>query len=213
MNKLVLLTPLAALIAATPAFAQDTAANLTGPRIELRTGWDHVDLDAAYDDGTGVEAGEGGESGISFGGEVGYDAQVGGVLLGAYAGVDFTTADHCEAVFGNDEACLEVGRNIQLGVRAGVPIGQNAAAYVRGGYSNGRLAFTYTDGSDELEIGQNLDGFHLGAGFEVGLGGNLYASGQYLYTNYGGVDYADPDLEYAIDTDRHQVLVGLGIRL
>ena len=216
MKKYLLLAAVAFAGAASPAFAQETApANFTGPRIEARAGWDHSDFGTTVADEDFVEVAGGDEDGVSYGVELGYDAQVGnGIILGAYAGVDFTTADHCENLGGGDEGCFEIGRNFTVGVRAGMSIGSNAAIFARGGYSNGRVAFQFNEGqADNFELGQDLDGFHVGAGVEFNLGGNLYASGQYVYTNYGSIDYSDDDdFGFALETDRHQLLVGIGLR-
>ena len=216
MKKYLLLGAVAFVGAATPAFAQETTrADFTGPRIEARAGWDHSDLGTVIEDDDFIEVAGGDEDGVAYGVELGYDAMVGnGFILGAYAGVDFTTADHCENLGGGDEGCFEIGRNFTVGVRAGMPIGSNAAIFARAGYSNGRVAFTFNEGqASNFELGQNLDGFHAGLGAELNLGGNLYASGQYVYTNYGSIDYTDDDdFGFALETDRHQVLLGLGIR-
>lgn len=214
MKKYLLLGAVALTAVSTPAFAQESGAAMTGPRLEARAGWDHSDLGTALSDGDVIEVAGGDEDGIAYGVEIGYDAMVGGgFILGAYAGIDFTTADHCENLGGGDEGCFEIGRNFTVGVRAGMPIGSNAAIYARGGYSNGRVAFTFNEGqSDNFELGQNLDGFHVGAGAEFNLARNVYASANYVYTNYGSVDYADDDFGFALETDRHQVLLGIGMR-
>lgn len=199
---------------AAPVAAQEAPAG-AGARAELRAGYDHVSLGIDYDDGTDAFDESDGTSGVAYGVEIGYDVPVNGVLLGAYAGVDFATTDYCSEVFGEDEACLESGRNFTLGVRAGAPVGNSGLVYAKGGYSSGRLELTYDDFEDILEDfegGENLDGFHLGAGAEFAFAGNTYGKLEYVYTDYGSSEYSDTDFDIGADLTRHQVMVGVGIR-
>ena len=209
--KKIILASVAALAFSTPAFAQDFA----GPRIEGRIGWDRVNSDAAYDDGTEEFAGKGHEDGIAYGIELGYDAMVGnGLVVGAYGGIDLSTTEECGEVFGDDEACVEAGRNFTVGVRAGTPVTEHVLLYVKGGYSNGKIELAYDaeDDDDSFEVSETRGGFHLGAGGEVNLGGNSYGKLEYVYTNYNGFDQVDGEESAMIDTSRHQVLVGFGFR-
>ena len=57
---------------------------------------------------------------------------------------------------------------------------------------------SYDDGLTKTSAGANGDGLRVGAGVQMGLGSNLYAKGEYRYTNYES------------DFSRHQVLFGLG---
>ena len=207
----------AALGLAAPAAAQEASVNadLTGPRIEARAGYDLVELNASYDDG--VDSFDGSEStgGVGYGGEIGFDLAAGGAIIGAYAGIEDSTTDYCTEVFGGDEACLKAGRNITIGARAGIQTSARGMLYVKGGYSNGRLKATYEDPSsptDNLSAGTNLDGFHVGAGGEVGFGSNAYAKLEYVYTKYDGGSYEDEDFGVGADLERHQLLLGVGIR-
>ncbi len=82
-------------VLAAPAYAQD----LSGFRVEARGGWERVGADASIpnpDDDEDVDGdeflnGSGAESGLTYGVEAGYDAQIGkGLVLGAYLGADFS---------------------------------------------------------------------------------------------------------------------------
>src|SRR3546814_18059784 len=75
-----------------------------------------------------------------------------------------------------------------------------------------------SDLDEDSETGEhfNLDGYRLGAGVEQKVGSNAYAKVEYRYSNYG-----DARLEFAnggntdnfsVDTDRHQVVAGVGWR-
>ncbi|WP_375290393.1 outer membrane protein [Qipengyuania sp.] len=209
--KTILVGITAAAALAAPVAAQETAT-VGGLRAELRAGYDNPVLNLEYDDGTDSFDESEGTSGLAVGAEVGYDLPLGGAIVGAYAGLEFATTEYCDELFGDDEVCAKAGRNITLGVRAGGMVGSNALLYVKGGYSNGRISASYEDGTDSFDEGENLDGFHLGAGAEVGLSGSTYGKLEYVYTNYDGFDYDDGDLAFGADLKRHQVMVGFGVR-
>ena len=206
MKKYLLSVALSALVA-TPA----AAANLTGPRLEGRIGWDKLTLDASYDDGEEVIEGSDSDEGVSLGGELGFDLQVSqNLLVGGYAGADFSSVNQCEEVFGNDSACLKFDRNLYLGARGGFVTGK-ALLYVKGGYSRGRIKASYDDGVELTSGSANRDGFHLGAGVEIGLSDRSYVKAEYVRTNYD--DYgASEGLDVGIDTHRDQIVLGVGLR-
>lgn len=216
-------------LASTSAYAQD----LSGFRIEGRLGWEQADAEAILpnpdddedEDGDEFLAGAADDSGVAYGVEIGYDAQLGdSFVVGAYAGADFSDSAICSELVEDDLACAEFGRTLTLGVRAGVPIGRSSLIYAKGGYSNGKLEASYdpdiTD-NDEDEPGEiarfseTRDGYHAGAGVEVGFSSNIYAKLEYVYTDFGdGSFLLDEEDETALDvtSDRHQVLVGIGFR-
>tara|TARA_Y100001968_G_scaffold117698_2_gene107158 strand:+ start:331 stop:1008 length:678 start_codon:yes stop_codon:yes gene_type:complete len=199
---------------AVPAAAQDVAT-MGGPRIEVRAGYDNVSLDVDYDDGVDSYNESDGTDGIAYGGEIGYDYNYGSGSIGAYAGVDFASTDICSEFYGADELCLKAGRNFTVGGRLGYMIGSDALFYGKAGYSNGRIRLTYEDFENilgDFDEGENLDGFHVGAGAEVQLSGSSYAKLEYVYTQYNAFDYSDTDVDVDVDLNRHQVLLGLGVR-
>lgn len=198
---------------ATPALAQD--AGSTGLRAEVRAGYDNAQLNVDYDDGVDSFDESDGSDGVAYGAEIGFDFNLGGVVAGPYAGIDFANTDYCSELFGEDEACIEAGRNITAGVRIGAQVSPNALLYAKGGYSNGRVTLGYEDFQDiidDFEESENLDGFHIGAGAEVGFSGSTYGKLEYVYTQYNGYDYEDTDFAAGADLSRHQVLVGFGVR-
>lgn len=201
MNYIVTVAALAAATIATPAFAQD-AAPVAGPRVEATVGWDRVVLN--------VDDASGGKSGVTYGGEVGYDfAPTIGAVVGVYAGIDGSSTEECYAE-GTERACLKAGRNLTVGARVGGRIGANSLAYLKGGYSNGRVRVDYTDTdfpADNFDEGGNMDGFHAGAGVQVGFRGGVYGKVEYVYTRYSTYDVAGYDLRL----DRHRVVAGVGV--
>jgi outer membrane immunogenic protein len=181
MRKLVL-AALAASAMTAPAFAQDST--FTGPRVEALVGYD------AAKDGTDGDAGS--SDGVTYGGAIGYDVQMGGAVIGAEAELTGSS--------------VETGRDIYLGARAGVAITPTTLLYAKGGYTNARVETTYETGNSKTEIHEDMEGFRVGAGAEFKLSNNMYVKGEYRYSNYGKID------GYDIDIDRHQVVAGVGIR-
>ena len=229
MKAIFLIGAAAMALASTSAQAQD----VSGFRIEARLGWEKADAEAVLpnpaDDEveTGDEflVGNDDDDGAAYGVEIGYDMQIGdSFVVGAYGGVDLSDSNICSELVEDDLACAELGRTFTAGVRAGVPIGNNSLIYAKGGYSNGKLDLTYdpdiTDNDDEepgeiAAFSENRDGYHLGAGAEVGITASIYAKLEYVYTDFGSGSYPlDEEDEVSVDvkSSRHQALVGLGLR-
>ena len=202
----------AALVAATPAIAADFA----GPRAEVRFGWDRTAIDLSFDDGTTSFDGKGHDDGFGLGAEIGYDAALGDkAIIGAYAGAEWATTKECSEVFGDDEACLKLGRNFTLGARIGAAVTPQALIYVKGGYSNGQLKATYEDFEDSdfnTSEKADRDGFHLGLGGEFNVSKTGFVKAEVVRTNYNDVDGSDGLVEARLDARRTQALVGFGLR-
>ena len=231
MKYQLMIAAAAAGLVAMPAHAQD----VSGFRVEARGGWEQVGASASIPnpdededvDGDEFLTGSGNDSGLTYGIEAGYDAQIGqSFVLGGYLGADFSDADICGELIEDDLACTGQGRTFTAGLRAGLAFSEGSLVYVKGGYSNGKLTGSYdfdvTDNDDTTpgpiaEFDSTMDGFHLGGGVEVGLNENLYMKLEYVYTDYGnqswllGDDAAtDPTLK--VGSDRHQVVAGVGFR-
>lgn len=141
MKTFVTLAAAALAVFATPALASD----FSGPRFEVTAGADDVT--------GGVDPTD-----VTYGAALGYDVQIGKVVVGAEA----TAAN----VF--DRADLGVG------ARLGYVVNDNVLAYVRGGYSN-------------LDLGRrSVDGATVGGGLEVNVLGPVYTGVEYRYTDFEG---------------------------
>jgi outer membrane immunogenic protein len=184
---------------AAPAMAQTN----TGARVEATVGWDRLVFN--------IDGDSAAKSGVTYGGELGYDYQIGtGAIIGAYAGIDGSSAKECVSG-GTVRECLKLGRNLTIGARLGGRIGARSLAYVKGGYSNGRLRATYSDTAfpaNNFSGGENMDGFHVGGGVQVGLRNGFYGKAEYNYTRYSTYDLEGSDFRM----DRHRVIAGLGYR-
>jgi len=216
---------LAALVAATMVAAPSAAAGIGGARIEARLGWEQAKAKGAYHlapadatDEPEIFSARSSKDGLSYGVELGYDALVGSsFILGAYAGLDLAKAELCGAFGEEDRGCLSRGRTFNIGLRAGIPIGDRAMVYAKGGYSNAKVELSYdSDVADEdnalFMASKTSGGFHVGGGAELSFTANTYGKLEYAYTGFDSYDHIEEDLVAAADTDRHQLLVGLGLR-
>jgi outer membrane immunogenic protein len=94
--------------------------------------------------------------------------------------------------------------------------GPQTLVYAKGGYTNARLDVLASDGSVDRRENFELNGYRLGAGVEQAIGSRAYAKVEYRYSNYNNADFQFRDgsttSQFDIDTDRHQVVAGVGIR-
>ena len=221
MNKLItVLASGCALVAiASPAMAQDVASTFTGPRVAAIVGYDVTKAGSSVDNDT-TSSDDQSIDGLLYGGEVGYDFAVSpNFVLGAEAEYTESTAktgfdrgDFEGFGIGN----VKVGRDMYAGVRAGFRAAPTTLVYAKAGYTNARFDVRSSDGTVDTKTNVDTDGYRLGAGVEQAIGTNTFAKIEYRYSNYGEgeVDYVNgPDSgRFNIDTDRHQVVVGFGLR-
>ncbi len=204
MRTIIFGTLLATAVAA-PAFAQDKVADapFTGPHIEALAGYDHV-------------GGEAGRDGLLYGIGAGYDFQLGGAVAGiegewSDSTVRGSTTDL--AVIG-DSAGLRTDRDLYVGARLGVAVAPSTLLYAKGGYTNARFKTIYNNGAGvTTNFGNTTDGYRIGAGVEQKFnlfGPSGFVKAEYRYSNYRNLDAGPTNVD--IDLDRHQALVGVGVR-
>lgn len=219
MKKTVALVAGASIAAlATPALAQSNST-FTGPRAEVIVGYDVSKAGSTIDDDAGDDNDQS-IDGVMYGGALGYDFAVGGAVLGVEAELTDSTAetefeegDFEGFGFGN----VETGRDLYLGVRAGILAQPDLLLYAKGGYTNAKYNVLANDGTTELSQDIDTDGWRLGGGAEYALSENTFAKLEYRYSKYdeAEIDFDEdvPDSDrFGIDTDRHQVVVGFGYR-
>lgn len=210
-----------ALVAVNPVLAQEDNTTFTGPRVEGLIGYDisragsSVDNDANTGDDESTE-------GLLYGIGAGYDVAVGS---NAIVGVEGEFSDStAKTKFENGDfegfglGRVSTGRDLYVGARAGLVVSPKTLVYAKGGYTNARYNVLATDGTNELRENVDTDGWRLGAGAEMAVKNNVYAKLEYRYSKYseGEVDLEDADVpdsqRFGIDTDRHQVVAGVGMR-
>lgn len=202
------------------AQAQDGRAPFVGPRVEAIVGYDHnrsgssVDVDAARNLKQSID-------GVVYGVGVGFDVPVGDALrVGAEAELSDSSAkwdnnNGVPNVFNLGRVSAD--RDIYVGARVGYVTSPNLMVYVKGGYTNARYGLLGTDGTTSLNQHLNAGGYRLGAGVEYALDKNVYTKVEYRYSNYSRANFdfegqAPNSERFDIDTDRHQVVVGVGMR-
>lgn len=203
---------------ATPALAQEEST-FTGPRVEAILGYDITKAGSSVDDDLNADNDESME-GLLYGGAIGYDMNLGGLVVGvegeltdSTAKTKFENGDFEGFGFGN----VKAGRDLYVGARLGAVVAPNALLYVKGGYTNARFNIRSSDGTVTYREKFDSDGWRAGAGAEVALDNNIYTKLEYRYSNYSkaeidfGGDLPDSD-RFDVDVDRHQIVAGVGVR-
>jgi outer membrane immunogenic protein len=220
MNKMIALIATGSIAAlATPAFAQDADSPFTGLRVQGVTGYDSLRAGSSVDD-DGNDNNDQTADGLLYGAAVGYDVDLGSVVIGPEAEFSGSTAktDYKDGDFeGFGYGNVSSGRDLYLGARIGVKANENMMFYAKGGYTNAKLNVRSNDGTTEFNDDYDLDGYRVGGGLEYAFGRNMFTNIEYRYSNYSRaeVDFDGtlPDSDrFDVDTDRHQVTVGLGMR-
>ncbi|ABC63648.1 outer membrane protein [Erythrobacter litoralis] len=222
MNKAVaLILAGTAMATASPALAQTVQNDspFTGARVQAVTGYDNIKAGSSVDDDGNPNNDQSAE-GVIYGAAVGYDVDLGPVVIGpeaefawSTADTDFDNGDFEGFGFGN----VSADRDLYLGARVGAKIGDQALAYVKGGYTNAKLNIRSNDGTTKFDTDYDLDGYRVGGGLEYAINRNMFVNAEYRYSNYSRaeVDFDGtlPDSDrFDVDLDRHQVSVGLGVR-
>lgn len=200
MTKFIAVSALAlAATFATPAMAQDANVPFDGPYVAAMAGWDKVRIDTPI--------GGGSDDGVLFGGVVGFDKNIRGVVIGVegeYADSNVKeSADNVLAL--GDRVSLKTGRDLYAGVRLGGEVAPGFLVYAKGGYTNAKIKGSYDDGAVVVTDSDKLEGYRLGAGVETNVSGFL-ARVEYRYSDYGHYEGT------GIQPDRHQVAAMLGYR-
>lgn len=168
----------AAFLAAAPAAAQETRSPWQGFRIEAQAGYDSARIQSNND------------GGFVYGAGVGYDFQTGRAVLGIEAEASDSTNHGCstDVIFTSDSLCARAGRELSIGLRAGVLVRPNVLLYAKGGYTNARFSVDYDDGTaagtNDFAYHQNFDGIRVGGGAEFHLSGHAFVRLEGRYSNY-----------------------------
>lgn len=202
---------------AMPASAQDAIAGpFTGPRAGVILGYDGLRPGSTED--SDIRGDDQSADGLLYGGDIGYDIALGGVVVGAEGEITGSTGkvdndpvDPNRFGYGR----VKAGRDLYIGGRLGVLATPSTLIYGKVGYTNARLDLTRNDTVTETGRSFTLDGFRVGAGVEKSFG-RTYAKLEYRYSNYGDARLEFPNGgntdNFSVDTDRHQVAAGVGIR-
>jgi outer membrane immunogenic protein len=175
---------------ATPAFAQDNADRpFEGASITAITGIDGTNQFDAK--GTGV----------LYGAQAGYDIQRGKLVLGVEGEVAGSTAKACTTYTAGSSYCTKADRDLYVGGKLGVAVGNSTLLYAKAGYTNYRDKFSFADPATPANNYRGsgvMDGIRGGVGVEQKVGANVSVKAEYRYSNYES------------DYSRNQGVVGVG---
>lgn len=216
--KSFIISAMALVAVSSPAMAQD-APPVGGFHIEGVVGYDHTRGKVSYTD-TAFPEDNFSESdstdGAVFGVNAGYDVAFGNsATLGVEGGFEWSDNERCEEIFGGDEGCVSLKRNLYLGVKGSTAFTPYTSLTTGIGYVNGKAAITYVDPAfpaDNFSVSDNRDGYRLSIGLEQRFGANFFGKVDYRYSDYKNYDYSDGTETYSLGFNRHQVVAGLGVR-
>lgn len=222
MKKICAILAAGTALTAVPAFAQDAtpAEAFGGFRAEALVGYDHI-RSGSTEDVDNTRNLKQSIDGVEYGGAIGYDIPLGtNMIVGAEAEITDSSAswdnnNNKPNVFNLGR--VDAGRQYYFGGRLGYAMSPSTMVYVKGGYSNARFNLQGTDGTTNLRQRLDTDGYRVGAGVEQKVGSNAFVKLEYKYANYskGEFDFNrnTPDSSrFDIDTDRHSVTAGVGVR-
>ena len=178
MKNVTIAVAIAASVLASPAMAQQTG-DFSGAKATAFAGYDNIDLDVPGIDNV---------DGFLYGGSLGYDMQAGNVVYGAEVEATESTGNISNVV-----GRIEAGRDLYAGGRLCYVLGDSTMVYAKTGYTNARVSSPGIGGA-------NGDGARVGGGVEFKLSENMFARGEYRYS-----DYED-------GITRNQGLVRLGVK-
>jgi outer membrane immunogenic protein len=206
MKKLILAS-LAALGVAAPAIAQEAAAqpekgyfdgvSIAGiVGLDVLTIQENDEADAARD--------------VMFGGSIGYDKQVGRVVIGIQGEITTSKAAYKieDLLVNGDRFESRAGRDLYAGVRVGLPAGRTLL-YVGGGYVNSQLRSIYEDASGTIDQTEEKGGFRVSLGAELQRK-NLFGRLEMRYQDLG--DYTVFTLPTGYARTHTQIVAGVGAR-
>ena len=145
------------------------------------------------------------------GGQVGFNQQFGGIVLGgelAFVGTEARETLLGSGPFADDRFKTSVSDLLTLAARAGIPLG-NSLLYAKAGYADAHVdlsAFSTATGITG-DASRTAGGWTAGAGWEYRIGRSLVFGVEYDYVDLsasrfsGATGGAAPDLPFKVDLD------------
>ena len=183
-----------------PAAAQETTI-FDGPFVGVQLGWQQDRRSATTSLVPPTTTRVTGD-GLVYGGQVGYDANIGGAVLGLEGSITGRSGNSGSAALD-----FETDRTINVTARAGLLVSPESLLYTRGGYSNARFSLTNPAGNSE-----SRNGYTLGAGYERSLTDKISARIEYAYSNHGSSSLPGMGGPVVINDRRHGVTTGFNLR-
>ena len=170
-------------------------------------GWDggYVGAMGNYNHSNADRSGLPGVDSDTFGGAAfaGYQRQSGNIVYGAEADVGYNAVNGDAA--GTD---VETGVDGSLRARLGYAPNNRVLVYGTGGVAAADAEVSDGAGDDS----QTLIGYTVGAGADVKLTDQIFARGEYRYTNFGEETFNTGSGNQDVDIDSHRVGAGIGFK-
>lgn len=182
--------------APAPIFESAPVSTWAGPYAGLHLGYG---FSGSVDDDVN-DIGTDGFMGGAFGG---YNFQSGQFVYGVEGDVNYGKMDGSNA--GVDARTRFDG---SLRARAGVAVTDDILVYGTAGGAAERLRVTEAGDSDT----NTMLGYTVGAGADVKLTEQVFARGEYRYTDYGSKTFDLPLGSREFDSSNHRVTVGVGVK-
>lgn len=198
--KRIVFSAMAVAAVTAPAAAQE-ATKFDGPFVGVQLGWQQ-DRRSATSSTVPPSTTRVTGDGLVYGGQVGYDANIGGAVLGLEGSITGRSGSNGSATLD-----FEPGRTINVTARAGLLVSPESLLYARGGYSNARFSLTNQAGNSE-----SRNGYTLGTGYERSLTDRISARIEYAYSNYGSDTLPGIGGPAEINYRRHGITAGFNLR-
>jgi len=138
------------------------------------------------------------DAGFTGGGQVGYAIEMGEVVLGVEADINYLGSKR-SFVNGNDSAKLEGDYFGTVRPTVGFVVGEGLLAYATGGFAYGKTSADVSPGTFTTENAMSdsivRTGWALGGGMKYAVTENIIAGGEYLYVNLGRENYFEDSAE------------------
>ncbi|TYR32837.1 porin family protein [Mesorhizobium microcysteis] len=183
-----------------PIIESAPVSSWAGPYAGLHLGYG---FSGDVSDGTGGSIGTDGWLGGAFGG---FQMQNGQFVYGIEGDVNYSGVDGTDGTF---TARSRIDGSLRG--RAGVAVTDDILLYGTAGIAAERLRIT-EDATGNRDT-NTMIGYTVGGGADVKLTEQVFARGEYRYTDYGSQDFTLPGVGTAdIDSSNHRVTMGIGIK-
>ncbi|RGP40325.1 hypothetical protein BPTFM16_00608 [Altererythrobacter insulae] len=200
---------------AAPAYAQDREGPKTGLYVEAIAGVETLSIEGDED---GFIIDDDASEGV-LGFAIGYDFPVGGATLGVEVEYSNSSADFDLGRVPSDGIGFEgfgTDGEAYIGVKLGLPIGDRASVYVKGGAVQTDVEIFSAIPGQGLFSEFEDNGYRIGGGVQFNLTRSLYLKGEYRYSDYGDaltvVEDGDLFSELDASLSQSQFVAGVGVR-
>ena len=161
----------------------------------------------------GIQGGAGWMDGDFSGAGVSGSDNFDGGMIGGFAGYNFQMDNYVFGIEGdlnynwneNNYSGTDVGTDVSGSVRGRLGYAlDNALIYGTAGWAAAN-AFADGNGVDETKT---LNGWTVGAGIDYAVTNNIFARGEYRYTDFGDKDIGGVNADFT----QHAVTVGVGVK-